>query len=223
MKRVIDNEYFSLEDGILVIKNNDGMDYSHYAGSLKNEVKTVHIMDGVTFIGYRAFFAYTDLTNITIPDSVTFIGDSAFSYCTSLTSFTIPNSVTTIGVCTFEDCTGLTSITIPDGVMTIGIGAFRNCTSLTSITIPDSVTAIGYWAFENCTSLTSITLPSRFKDNLKSMGIPDGVEVIFSDVIESKLADEVLGDDVYNHGAETSAKDEKNIENDEPDIGDDCL
>src|SRR5438477_12208631 len=44
----------------------------------------------VTTIGYRAFYFFTTMTNVTIPDSVTSIGDEAFVDCTGLTSVTIP-------------------------------------------------------------------------------------------------------------------------------------
>ncbi|MCH5187521.1 MAG: leucine-rich repeat domain-containing protein, partial [Oscillospiraceae bacterium] len=110
-------------------------------------IKKVIICDGVTSIGYCAFYKCTSLTSITIPDSVTSIGWSAFYNCTSLTSITIPDSVTSIGDRAFSGCTSLASIIIPNSVTSIGESAFYYCASLASITIPNSVTSIGYCAF----------------------------------------------------------------------------
>lgn len=63
------------------------------------------IQDGVTKIGYSAFYNCISLKEITIPDSVTSIGDSAFDGCTSLESITIPDSVTKISGYAFNGCT----------------------------------------------------------------------------------------------------------------------
>ena len=93
-----------------------------------------------------------------IPEGVTSIGWHAFYYCSSLTTITIPESVTSIGSYAFYNCSSLTSITIPEGVTSIGSTAFFGCSSLTSITIPTSVTSIGSTAFSGCSSLTSIVV-----------------------------------------------------------------
>ena len=67
--------------------------------------------DGVTSIGYMAFYYCSGLTSVTIPDSVTSIGESAFYGCRGLTSVTIGNGVTSIGDYAFEYCSGLKNIT----------------------------------------------------------------------------------------------------------------
>ena len=91
------------------------------------------IPDGVSSIGYYAFYGCNSLTSVTIPDSVTTIGDRAFNDCDSLISVTIGNGVTGIISYAFENCTGLTSVTIGNGVTSISYGAFRGCTSLKNI------------------------------------------------------------------------------------------
>ena len=159
----------------------------------------------VTSIGDEAFCYCTSLTSITIPEGVTSIGYMAFFYC-SFTSVTIPNSVTSIGnyafastgiyndesnwendvlyidnclidakdsisgtytikentrliaAFAFSHCYRLNSIAIPNSVTSIGNYAFYQCSSLTSITIPEGVTSIGEEAFYNCSSLTSVTI-----------------------------------------------------------------
>ena len=179
-------------DGTLTISGTGAMkgynnNYNPSPACGNSSVKKVVIEDGVTSIGYNAFYGCSTLTGITIPDSVTSIGGTAFQYCSSLSSITIPNSVTSIGSYAFSGC-GLTSITIPDSVTSIGSHAFYDCSSLTSITIPNSVTSIGEGAFHYCSSLTSITIPDSVTNiedyafykcsSLTSITIPDSVTSI---------------------------------------------
>jgi hypothetical protein len=102
--------------------------------------------DGV-LVKYRG-----NAAEVVIPDGVTSIGYEAFYGCTGLVSVTIPPSVTSIGFCVFSGCTGLVSVTIPEGVTSIDVGAFAFCTGLASVTIPDSA-SIGEGAFTGCPSL----------------------------------------------------------------------
>ena len=124
------------------------------------ELTSVEIPNSVTSIGNGAFIACNNIRSMTIPGSVTSIGDSAFSGCKGLTSMIIPNSVTSIGDSAFFECTSLTSITIPSSVTSIGRSAFCHCSKLGSVTIPNSVTSIEESTFSGCTSLTSITIPA---------------------------------------------------------------
>ena len=128
--------------------------------------KNTIIPNGVTSIGFRAFYDCRGLTSVTIPNSVTSIGNYAFSGCSGLASVTIPNSVTSIGERAFSGCSGLTSITIPNDVTSIDKYVFSGCSGLTSITIPNSVTSIGASAFSGCSGLTSVTIPN----NVTSIG-----------------------------------------------------
>jgi len=91
------------------------------------------IPNGVTTIGYAAFFGCNKLIDIVIPDSVTTIEEQAFCCCSSLSSVTIPKRVTSIEMHTFSDCTNLTNITIPKNVTAIGYYAFSGCNSLTDV------------------------------------------------------------------------------------------
>ena len=155
---------WTLEDGTLTISGTGKMkdyypsnnDTTAPWGENCSLIKSVVISDGVTSIGYGAFYNCSSLTSVTIPDSVTSIGGHAFDGCSSLTSVTIPDGVTSIGNGAFYKCSSLTSVTIPDSVTSIGSWAFYNCSSLTSVTIPDSVTSIGSWAFYGCSKLKDI-------------------------------------------------------------------
>ena len=120
----------------------------------------VSIPQGTRKIGYKAFYYYESLTNVTIPNSVTEIGHLAFDHCKSLTGVNIPNSVTKIGRQAFANCERLDNVTIPNSVTEIEQYTFIECYSLKSITIPNSVTEIGYMAFYQCNALTSVTIPN---------------------------------------------------------------
>ncbi len=91
------------------------------------------IPDGVTSVGYKAFFRCSGLTSVSIPNSVTSIGKQAFQYCNNLLSVTIPNSVNRIGDGAFVFCSGLESVTIGKNVTTIGKRAFADTDNLMTI------------------------------------------------------------------------------------------
>ena len=124
-----------------------------------DNLSSVTIPNSVTGIGGRAFTGCISLKSLTIPNSVTSIGEFAFSGCTGLTSMTIPDSVTLLAGCVFDGCSGLKSVTIPGSVKTIWVGTFNDCTSLTDVTIMDGVTEILRGAFGGCTSLENFTIP----------------------------------------------------------------
>ena len=98
----------------------------------------ITIPEGVTGIGYGAFYNCPNLASVTIPASVTYIGADAFFYCRSLAAVTIPEGVTEIGAYAFEKCESLTAVKIPASVTNIGMRAFRGCTNLTSVTFADT-------------------------------------------------------------------------------------
>ena len=72
---------------------------TEYVGS-DTQIIIPNDLDGytVTGIGDRAFYYYTNLTNVTIPDSVTSIGDDVFYNCANLTSIKLPKSIKKLGV-----------------------------------------------------------------------------------------------------------------------------
>ena len=144
-------------------------------------IKSVVISDGVTSIGYGAFYNCSNLTSVTIPDSVTSIGDSAFYGCSKIKDAYYNGDIESWLGIDFEGgcsnpCTNgsnlyfngelATDIIIPDSVTSIDGGAFSGCSSLTSVTIGNSVTSIGNGAFSGCSSLTSVTIP----DSVTSIG-----------------------------------------------------
>lgn len=156
----------------------------------RTNIKTVIVQEGVTSIGYCAFYDCVNLTNVTISDSVLRIERDAFNNCVSLTNVVIPNKVTFIGHGAFSNCTSLSSIKIP--ASKIADWAFTDCTSLTSVIILDGATYIGEGAFSRCTSLVRVTIPNSvthigegafsFCEGLTSIEIPNGIDGIAQSV-----------------------------------------
>lgn len=146
---------------------------------LNDMITHVDIENGVTRIGYYAFYMMGALRDVSIPSSVTAIGNYAFGFDSSLMGIAIPGEVTTIGSGAFCGCTSLldssgyfifrdvlyccdtgkVNATVPAGVTTISGSAFMNCHQLQSVTLPGTVTYIGEYAFYNCYELTGIVIP----------------------------------------------------------------
>ncbi len=199
------NATWSLENGTLTINGTGEMDGYYYNPnnpdddsdpacskapwySLREQIKTVVIANGISKIGMSAFFGCSGLTNATIPDSVRLIDAYAFNGCSSLLNIALPDGITDIEAYTFDGCINLTQVTIPDSVTTIGGWAFEGCSSLTSITLPKNLTLVGNYSFGYCSNLSAIELPdnvTRIENHafaycvkLKSAIIPHSVEYI---------------------------------------------
>jgi len=171
-----------LDGTVLTISGNGKMaDYTDSSWApWGTKITAVNIEEGVTTIGYMAFYQCTSLTSVTIPTSVTIIGFRAFKNCEKLTSVYIPDGVTTIGTEAFAFCYSLTTAFIGDGVTRIARYAFNGCRNLASLTLGNNIatleegafvgckalasvtlgniTTIGHYAFSGCTALTSVTL-----------------------------------------------------------------
>ncbi|MDR1747211.1 MAG: leucine-rich repeat protein [Tannerella sp.] len=123
------------------------------------------IIDGTgamqNFIGdeYRPWHSIKDnITSVIINDGVTTIGNDAFHDCSGLTSVTIPNSMLIIGEHAFWGCPALTSLTMGNSVREFHYGSFDKCNSLTSFIIPASVDSIAGFTFAYISSLTNLTV-----------------------------------------------------------------
>jgi len=124
----------------------------------------------VTAIGNGAFYECRDVKTIIIPDGVTSIGYDAF-WGSGITSINIPEGVTNIKTYTFYGCEHLTSVTIPGSVTWIGQGAFEHCDNITSVTvnalIPPSTTENPYITyaqlFDYCYSKATLYVPYSCK------------------------------------------------------------
>lgn len=124
--------------------------------SYRGSIRSVFIENGVTSIGEYTFEGYP-LEWVYISDSVVSIGYGAFWACSQLYDVTIGKNVTSIGDLAFADCSALWAINIPSKVTKIGSYAFYRCSRLESISLPAELTLISSEAFNGCTSLRNVS------------------------------------------------------------------
>ncbi|MBP8593415.1 MAG: leucine-rich repeat protein [Ruminococcus sp.] len=159
--------FVSTKDNGIAYYYRDNTDY--YYPTIQSGAKTslakITFADGITYIGSKAFYGYTALTNVKLPSTLLAIGDSAFNGCTALKSLTLPSGILEVGYNTFEGCTNLASITLPDSIISLENECFKDCAKLKIAGIPSKIQNIGEYCFSGCTNLaTSIVLPDTLND-----------------------------------------------------------
>lgn len=131
------------------------------------------------------FYNNDNIKSVVIKDGVTYIGETLLRGCDSLTDVSIPKSVKVIAGSAFYSCNSLKSIKIPYGVTTIGKSAFYNCKNLATISIPNSVHNIGSGAFlstEWYEKQTTGTLVYAGKVAYKFKGsVPKNTKIVIKD------------------------------------------
>ena len=153
------------------------------AFSGNKDIKSVVIPDGVTSIGYCAFYE-SGVKDVTVPKSVTNIGQYAFEgtewfwkafgdtdYAiingimiagyVNQDNVSIPEGVTCINERVFDSRKNsiIVSLTLPSTLKTIKDEAFSEC-PFESVNIPNGVTSIGDRAFWGVYPLEEVTIPS---------------------------------------------------------------
>ncbi|NLK92690.1 MAG: BspA family leucine-rich repeat surface protein, partial [Bacteroidales bacterium] len=117
----------------------------------------------VKAIGNYAFYACSNLQNVSLPESIEVIKERAFSQCNSLNSINLPHSLKIIENYAFEKCTSLKEVILPNSIEFLGRTVFGLCTSLEKITMPINITTLPYEFFWHCESLQSVVLPKGIK------------------------------------------------------------
>ena len=157
-----DSEYtvncaFEITDGVL----------TRYSGVYSS----VHIPEGVTEIGDRAFDGRTNVTSVSIPEGVKKIGAFAF-FGTKIASICLPASLNYINVNAFNRCDALKGYYVSkyngnfksvDGVLfnsdCTKLLRFPQAEEKTVYTIPSTVTGLEDNAFSECGKIKQIIMP----------------------------------------------------------------
>lgn len=109
----------------------------------------------VTEIGERAL-QRENITEVILPEGITKIGYKAFFQTKSLQKINFPESLKAIEQQAFRG-SGLTEVNIL-GATAIGNAAFLSCTKMKTLTIPN-VTFLGTMCFRHCSQLKTVTVP----------------------------------------------------------------
>ena len=177
-----------MTDCYLVSNTSAGEDWFRGWDSHMDDIKSVVIENGISYIGEYSFQGAQNLKSVTIANSVKEIGRSAFANCDSLTSISFGTGLTKTGIEVFYGCDGLETLSLPNVDVAYGDTVFGKCTRLKNITIPAKQTTIAEAMFEGCTSITSITIPNTVKviegsafhgcTKLKSITLPNSITEI---------------------------------------------
>lgn len=188
-KVVADRAYYgsqSLEELTLPAGTEEIGEFSFARSSLLSVI----IPEGVTGIGYGAFYHCDQLQEVQLTDTVTYIAPKAFAYTGWVEDFykagTSDFLIAGDGILIAyrgDD----TQVTVPEGVRQIGPEVFQGHTEITSVALPDSLEIIGEAAFADCSSLTEVTGMSQvrvIRDRafyhcpLSYVVLPDTVETV---------------------------------------------
>lgn len=136
----------------------------------RSNISSLVIPEGVTSIGYGAFYHCDNLSNIIFPASLTNIDEYAFDhtpYIKNALSSVDGNGMLIVGdgiLLAYGGSGG--DVVIPSSVKYIADGCFRDNKTITGISFPDSVIRVGSDAFRDCSSLTRVS----FGNGLKEIG-----------------------------------------------------
>lgn len=99
--------------------------------NVRDQIKTIVISEGITYIGDTAFASCKNLVSVNLPNSLSRIGDAAFATCPLLEEIVLPNGVESVELLAFF-ASGLKSVSIPLSLKSISQSAF-SCESITTV------------------------------------------------------------------------------------------
>ena len=154
----------------------------------RSSITSANIPEGITDIGYGAFYHCDNLSDVNIPSTVTSIGAYAFentpfvdncndafvivgdgvliAYKGKDSVVTIPEGVRLIADAAFKDNQGISAVNFATTTRIVGEDAFNGCTNLRTVNRTELITDIGANAFKN-TKLSSVVIGP----NVKSIGL----------------------------------------------------
>ncbi len=140
----------------LLINTNILIDASFLTGD-------VVIPEGVTDIGYRAFYGASSITSLSLPSTLETIEEEAFFQggIPGTLNFN-PSNLKYIGTKAFSQ-SGLTSIDLASSLLALIEPYTFSTGGLTSITLPSSIEEIRNYAFYGCSALTTFSFPTQLK------------------------------------------------------------
>ena len=144
------------------------------------------IPEGVTDVGYAAFFMCMKLAKVSLPDSLEYVDTYAFNTFIATEFDRVPANLKWIGDFAFYQAK-IDTLDLPEGLTHIGNKAFYQST-VKSLSLPESVTEYGEHIFYGCKNLSYVELPGNMKEtpegifwnctSLKRISLPQGLTKI---------------------------------------------
>ncbi len=148
----------------------------NYALSRNENIVKVVVPEGVTDIGFEAFYTSKKLHTIELPSTLRVIGMRAFGGTPALEwhadwidgglyldhhliktdkdkigeVFTVQEGTYSIASSAFTDNKTIKEVILPDSIKAIGQSAFSGCENLEKVIFPSSLSYIGHFAFAGC-------------------------------------------------------------------------
>lgn len=124
-----DDLIWHYEDGVLTIEGSGEMDDYEEAAPwavYKDEIEKV-VLDGVTYIGARAFYNFDELETVDFGSKLKEIGKEAFRSCEGLGEITLPSTFKIFGESSFLGCTELEDIHCSGNFPSFRLNAMWEC------------------------------------------------------------------------------------------------
>lgn len=131
-----------------------------YALQEMPKLQRVKLPKTLKWIGMKAFYNDTALTEIDIPEGVTDLRGYSFAFCKSLKRASVPGTVQKVENYVFLGCEALTEVELGEGMTMLGGDMFHDCKSLSSIKLPSTLKEIGHQSFKGCLLLEQLTIPA---------------------------------------------------------------
>lgn len=174
---IVGDVEWKIENGVLTISGTGMMESCYLTNNPEwkekkdvpwldemRDIKKVVIEEGVTTIGYYAFWYCYGLEEIQIPEGITTIGSWAFGNI-DIEDLNLPNSLVRIEDEAFSHLAHYSvfneetysydwiPLEIPENVTYIGARAFETLTNIRYVSLPEGLTYIGEGAFKNASSI----------------------------------------------------------------------
>ncbi len=136
-------------------------------------LKTVKVLNNITYLGKSAFYGCTSLKDVYVADGITAFEDKTFYGCTSLQKVTnlantsemvmFPKTVETVGDEVFYNCKALLGklelASSAPNLKSIGARAFYGCTSINIVNFNSKIESLGDEVFYG-SGVTRVTVPN---------------------------------------------------------------
>ena len=108
---------------------------------------SITLPECITVIEAEAFSGSKDI-KIAVKGQLTFVGEKAFYECTGLTEVGFADGIEVITAEAFSGCSSLAAVRLPKSVKVIEENAFDSCTSLLSVMLHTDIESIENMAFD---------------------------------------------------------------------------